>query len=197
MQKLKILDEATSSLREYTYTYSRSEIVDGEERRTVFRGTGEAPDLRPCAIKLIQTGQYLSKPEALKLFKNEEKILTRLRLRPHPYIIGFLDAQVAAPDSGTTPENTVAFIVLEYAYHGDLHAIIEKKGPLSERVTRRFVVQIAEAMRHLKREGYAHNDVKPANIGVAHNFDLKLLDFGLSQEAGKMSDDYLLGTEGF
>ena len=58
---------------------------------------------------------------------------------------------------------------------------LSSKGYLTEGQIRLYSRQILSALEHIHKYGIVHLDIKPANILVDKNFDIKITDFGSSQ----------------
>lgn len=58
---------------------------------------------------------------------------------------------------------------------------LSSKGYLTEGQIRLYSRQILEALQHMHNNGIVHLDIKPANILVDKNLDIKITDFGSSQ----------------
>ncbi len=54
-------------------------------------------------------------------------------------------------------------------------------GPLPYATVVRFALQVIDALRHAEQYDIVHGDLKPGNILVAHERDVKLADFGLAR----------------
>ena len=83
------------------------------------------------------------------------------------------------------------FIVMEYLEGRDLHALIDKRGPLLVSDAASYIVQACEALAEAHSIGIIHRDLKPGNLFLARRPDgsarIKVLDFGISKvlpEAG-------------
>ena len=63
----------------------------------------------------------------------------------------------------------------------DLSAIIKSNQPLSDQHVRFFVYQILRGLKYVHSCGILHRDLKPRNLLVNSNCDLKICDFGLSR----------------
>jgi serine/threonine protein kinase len=63
----------------------------------------------------------------------------------------------------------------------DLAQIIKSNQPLSEQHIRFFTYQILRGLKYLHSAGILHRDLKPRNLLVNSNCDLKICDFGLSR----------------
>ncbi|XP_056368999.1 maternal embryonic leucine zipper kinase isoform X1 [Oenanthe melanoleuca] len=85
------------------------------------------------------------------------------------------------------------FMVLEYCPGGELFDYIIAKDHLSEEEARIFFRQIVSAIAYVHSQGYAHRDVKPENLLIDEEHNLKLIDFGLCAKP-KGGLDYHLST---
>jgi len=67
------------------------------------------------------------------------------------------------------------FVFMEYCANGDMFQWLNKM-PLD--INLRFVAQIISAISYLHERGIAHQDIKPENILIDQNWDIKIADFG-------------------
>ena len=74
----------------------------------------------------------------------------------------------------------VIYIALEYAEYGELFDFIAETGKFSEEEGRFYFQQLIRALNYLHTLGYTYRDVKPENILIDKNFNLKLADFGFA-----------------
>lgn len=72
---------------------------------------------------------------------------------------------------------------MEYCDGGDLSSFIKKKHKLPESVCRRFLQQLALALRYLRDHNVCHMDLKPQNLLLMRKPQpvLKVGDFGFAQ----------------
>ncbi len=124
------------------------------------------------AIKLVRP--ELASPDLLRRFRAERQTLATLS---HPNIARLLDG-------GTTGDG-LPFLVMEYvagvpieehcdAVHLDLKGRLELFGT------------VCDAVEHAHRNLVVHRDIKPGNLLVTAEGEVKLLDFGIAKliEAG-------------
>ncbi|KAL6063525.1 Dual specificity protein kinase [Balamuthia mandrillaris] len=133
---------------------------------TVYKGKCRG---QTVAIKLLHN-QHLS-GEKLEELRTEVEIMSRLR---HPCILLFMGV--------CTETNNVA-LVMEYVEGKSLDRILhDPKIPLSFQQQMHLAKDIAKGMNwlHCLDPPIIHRDIKPPNILVNANFDVKVCDFGLS-----------------
>jgi mitogen-activated protein kinase 1/3 len=63
----------------------------------------------------------------------------------------------------------------------DLHRVIQSKQPLSERHYKCFMKQLLEGIKAMHSVGCFHRDLKPGNILVSKDCQLRITDFGLAR----------------
>ncbi|XP_017765550.1 PREDICTED: serine/threonine-protein kinase ULK3 isoform X2 [Eufriesea mexicana] len=83
----------------------------------------------------------------------------------------------------TTNTNTHIYIVMEYCDGGDLSSFIRRKHKLPEQICRRFLQQLAFALKYLRNNNVFHMDLKPQNLLLTRRpqLTLKVGDFGFAQ----------------
>ena len=128
------------------------------------------------AIKCIKKSS-LSKKSSENLVR-EIEILKSL---DHEHIVKLKDFEW---------DNDHIFLILEYCSGGDLSSYIRKYKRLPEHTSRKFLRQLALALRYIREKNISHMDLKPQNLFIesSNSLILKVGDFGFAQ--------YLLGKEG-
>lgn len=133
------------------------------------------------ALKIIKE-DALDNSSTMNTFKNEVEIMQELT---HPYIINMLtfsDEGVLKNPGGKTRENLI-YLTLELASGGELFDFIAQTGSFSEPVARYYFHQMIDAFEYLHSRGISHRDMKPDNIMLDDDFNIKIADFGFSTRA--------------
>jgi eukaryotic-like serine/threonine-protein kinase len=92
------------------------------------------------------------------------------------------------------------FIVMEYLAGGSLEARLSEGGPPPVDESLAWLDQAASALDAAHRLGVVHRDVKPGNLLLDHDGDLRVADFGIASAAGLHSltlTGTVLGTAGY
>lgn len=119
--------------------------------------------------KNLQDGTFISLKLSLKDIVNEISILSSLP--DHPHIAKYID-QIDC-DEGKC-------LLQEYAHGQDLFSLMEEQECLNETQARKILSQLLNAIKHLHRHNIVHRDIKLENVIINDDYELKLIDFGLS-----------------
>lgn len=127
-------------------------------------------DQRTVAVKILRD-EFLGNDEFLRRFKNESKAIAVLS---HPNIVRVYDVSF---------QNHVHSIVMEHIDGITLKDYIERQTVLSWKEAIHFTLQILRALQHAHDKGIVHRDIKPHNIMLLQNGNIKVTDFGIAQFA--------------
>ncbi|GAB5369047.1 hypothetical protein AAMO2058_001371900 [Amorphochlora amoebiformis] len=102
-------------------------------------------------------------------------------VHPCKHILSYYGS-FADPEAGTIN------LCLEYMDSGSLERVVKAGGVRDERVLQHISHSVLRALDHLQEFKTVHNDIKPANILVSHNGDVKVGDLGLACQVSGMSE---------
>ncbi|GAA0943970.1 hypothetical protein GCM10009558_058940 [Virgisporangium aurantiacum] len=132
---------------------------------------------RPVAVKLLAP-KYATDPASRERIRSEARAAARLN---HPNITDVYDYGESEVDGHTVP-----FVVMELVEGVQLDDHLAD-GPMPWRAAVELCAQVAAALAAVHERGLVHRDVKPANIMLTA-IGAKLVDFGISAEAGDTSE---------
>lgn len=121
------------------------------------------------AIKII----HKNVKETITRFYREIKVLQLLP--PDPNIVKYIE-------DGFLPDGT-PYLVLEYIEGETLKETLKSKKILSPILACEFMIQLCKAFSGIHKLGVVHRDIKPDNIIITKDNDIKLIDFGLIKDA--------------
>jgi serine/threonine-protein kinase len=133
----------------------------------VYRGKQLSVD-RVVAIKVL-LDQLSQNKEFIKRFDREAKIAAKLS---HANVVQAIDAGEA---------NGHYFFVMEFVEGDTIKDFLEKGKVFDEKTALRVVLAVAEALRHAHQKGLIHRDVKPENVILTKDGNVKLADLGLAR----------------
>ena len=148
--------------------YRVVEVIGEGGMGTVYRGVrADAEYEQAVAIKIVRGG--IDSATLAERFRQERQILANLN---HPNIARLLDG-------GTTPDG-LPYLVMEFIAGKPLTAYCdEHKLGVAERV--RLFRQACSAVEFAHHRLVIHRDLKPGNILVTDDGQVKLLDFGVAR----------------
>jgi serine/threonine protein kinase/formylglycine-generating enzyme required for sulfatase activity/Leucine-rich repeat (LRR) protein len=143
---------------------------------TVFKGqhrqTGQI-----VAIKVLSPAATRS-PDSVRRFQREAEAASRLN---HPNIVRALE---------TGEVDGQHFMVMDYVEGVDLSNYVKKQGPLPLEQAVGCTVQVARALAYAHEQGVIHRDIKPGNLMLGRDGQIKILDMGLA----RLNDPATAGT---
>jgi hypothetical protein len=110
-----------------------------------------------------------SGPRLARRFQREAEVIARLS---HRHIRTIYDK---GRDQGGL------YLVMEYVEGATLRDRVQDRGPLAEPELLVIARALADALRYAHERGVVHRDVKPSNVLLAEEGEIKLADFGLAR----------------
>ena len=130
---------------------------------------GPVPEGTVVAVKVLRQ-ELMHDPDLVRRFKNESKAISLLN---HPNIVKVYDVSVS---------DHLQYIVMEYVDGMTLREYLNQRGGrLTNRETVHFISQILKALEHAHANGVVHRDIKPQNIMLLDNGQLRMMDFGIAR----------------
>ncbi|KAB5536635.1 kinase-like domain-containing protein, partial [Coniochaeta sp. 2T2.1] len=151
------------------------------------------------AVKFITLGDGTGK----KVHRYRRELETNFRFSHPKYSKHF----VRSLGWYLSKDSTSLCITMEYLSKGDLQTYIINNPLLSEDECCEIAYQVFKGLRIMHREGFAHRDVKPANVLIQRcptgdapgSWWVKLTDFGISKPFEELAtgNTTLAGTPGY
>jgi serine/threonine-protein kinase len=164
--------------------YELEELVGTGGMSTVFRAHDRQLERR-VAIKILHE-HYADDPEYLERFRREARAVARLS---HPNIVTVIDR---GDDGGRQ------YIVFEHVEGENLKELVVRSGRLSVRRALELALDVANGLAFAHEHGLVHRDVKPQNVLLSREGEVKVTDFGIARslhvEHGVTQTGTVLGT---
>ena len=138
---------------------------------------------RVVAVK-VMLPQYAADPNFTQRFRQEAASAANLQ---NPYIVNVYDW---GQDDG------VYYIVMELVRGSDLKTAINQRGAINQRKAAEIGSQVCQALSVAHHQDIMHRDIKPQNIMVQPDGNVKVMDFGIARAKNsvKARTSSVLGT---
>lgn len=147
--------------------YEVQEIIGVGGMSVVYKAYDNVDD-RTVAVKILKD-EFLNNEEFKRRFKNESKAIALLS---HENIVKVYDVNFG---------EKLQYIVMEYIDGITLKEYINKQNSISWNDALFFMTQILRAVQHAHDKGIVHRDIKPQNIILLPNGNIKVTDFGIAR----------------
>ena len=128
---------------------------------------------RKVAIKVLKP-EVAQKEEIRKRFKNEASLMAHLQ---HPNIVGLIDY---------LEQEDGLYLIMEYVDGRGLDEVIKDLSqPFPIPRATEIFKKVLAAFAYAHKNGIIHRDVKPSNILITSNDEVKVLDFGIAKLVGE------------
>lgn len=128
---------------------------------------------RQVAIKILHH-QYINDNEFVKRFRREAQAASSLS---HENIVTIYDIG---------EEKDIYYIVMEFIKGYTLKDLINKSGSIEVKQAL-DIAKICDALDHAHQNKIIHRDIKPHNILIGYNGEIKVTDFGIARSASQVT----------
>ena len=138
---------------------------------------------RIVAVK-VMLSQFASDSSFAARFKQEAAAAANLQ---NPHIVNIYDWGY---------DNNSYYIVMEYIRGSDLKNAIRERGAINPRKVAEIASQVCSALSTAHRQDIIHRDIKPQNIIIQPDGNIKVMDFGIAHAKNSTKDQTgaVLGT---
>ena len=130
---------------------------------------------REVALKVLRP-EFSSNQEFLARFRNEALAAEGIN---SPNVVATYDYREVTSPAGFS----MCFIAMEYIRGESLADLIAREGQLEESVALDVLEQAAHGLAMIHRMGMVHRDIKPGNLMITQNGQIKITDFGIAKAA--------------
>ena len=172
--------------------FQPDQVVSGRYRVLRKLGGGGMADVYLCedltlgrrvALKVLLQ-RFLSDPTFVERFRREAKAAAGLN---HPNLVSIYDWGEV---------DSTYYIVMEYVEGETLKEFIRRRGRLGGNDAVHIALQLLAAIDFAHRAGIVHRDIKPQNVMLDRNGNVKVMDFGIARagDSGMTEVGSILGT---
>jgi serine/threonine-protein kinase len=159
--------EPNETPRIFSERYELNHLIARGGMAEVYRAHDRLLD-RPVALKVLFPELSVDR-SFVERFRREAQAAANLS---HPNIVPVFDW---GEDTGTY------FIVMEFIDGRPLSAILKTAGPLSADRAADIGAHVAAALGYAHKHGVIHRDVKPGNVLITDEGQVKVTDFGIAR----------------
>ncbi len=138
---------------------------------------------RTVAVK-VMLPQYAADPNFAHRFRQEAAAAANLQ---SPYIVNVYDWGA---------DDEIYYIVMEFVRGSDLKTAIQQRGAINQRKVAEIGMQVCQALTVAHNQDIIHRDIKPQNIMVQPDGNVKVMDFGIARAKNSVAQrtSSVLGT---
>jgi serine/threonine protein kinase len=125
---------------------------------------------RPAVLKKIRQ-ELREDAELAERFRREARIAGAIH---HPNVVAVYDRFAWRGHE---------YIAQEFVDGADLATVLKCCGPLPARIASMIVLEVIRGLEEIHSQGTVHRDLKPQNIIIGRQGEVKIADFGLALDA--------------
>ncbi|XP_072542621.1 uncharacterized protein map3k19 isoform X2 [Salminus brasiliensis] len=158
-----------------TISWTKGEVLGRGAYGTVYCGLTSQGQLIAVKQVLLDVSTSETAENEYNRLEREVDLLKNLN---HPNIVGFL---------GTALTDNVISIFMEYVPGGSISSVLNRFGPLPEKVFALYTRQILEGVAYLHDNRVIHRDLKGNNLMLMPTGIVKLIDFGCARRLNRLT----------
>lgn len=172
--------------------FQPDQVINGRYRVLRKLGGGGMANVYLCED--LTLGRYVALKVLLQRFLSDATFIERFR-REAKAAAGLNQANLVSIYDWGEVEGTY-YIVMEYVEGETLKDYIRREGRLSGDETVRVALQLLAGVRSAHRYGIVHRDIKPQNVMIDRDGNVKVMDFGIARagDSGMTEVGSILGT---
>ena len=160
-------------------------------------------------LKLLNTGgmnsaiylaldKKLNRQWAIKKVRKSSSQTTSM-LMAEASIMKNLDHPMLPRIVGIEEDPKFFYIIMDFVQGENLKTVVTSSGPQAQDTVVSWGVKLCDVLTYLHDKGIVYRDIKPANIMLSPDGNIKLIDFGIAREykENASEDTTALGTEGY
>ena len=160
-------------------------------------------------LKLLNTGgmnsaiylaldKKLNRQWAIKKVRKSSSQTTSM-LMAEASIMKNLDHPMLPRIVGIEEDLKFFYIIMDFVQGENLKTVVSSSGPQAQDTVVSWGVKLCDVLTYLHDKGIVYRDMKPANIMLSPDGNIKLIDFGIAREykENASEDTTALGTEGY
>ena len=152
---------------------------------TVYRGIDNAGTeyaIKEMHDRFATTGE---RQEGIKHFEEEAALLQKLRHPAVPHVYrSFID-------------EGRYYLAMEFIHGEDLEDLLKREGHIDEPTALRWADQLCDVLEYMHSQGLIYRDMKPSNIMITREGNVKLIDFGIAKLLQPGQRNTMVGTPGY
>ena len=160
--------------------YELEELVGTGGMSSVYRAHDRQLE-RNVALKVLHE-RLGADDEHVSRFRHEARAVAQLS---HPNVVTVIDR---------FEEGGRQYIVFEYVDGENLKQLLDGTGPLPARRALEIALAVADGLAYAHEHGVVHRDVKPQNVLLSRDGEIKVTDFGIARSLDAESGLTLTGT---